>query len=72
MKNHFLSVIFLYTVYGPKDQKHAIVAVRFASECDYESGKWIKYQNHVRNMFRDTKLPLANDMRHWNDLFWSF
>ena len=22
-------------------------------------------------MFRDIKLPLGNDMRHWNDLFWS-
>ena len=23
-------------------------------------------------MFRDIKIPLGNDMRLWNDLFWSF
>ena len=23
-------------------------------------------------MFRDIKIPLGNDMRPWNDLFWSF
>ena len=45
------------------------MAIRFASECNYESEKWIKYKNHVRNMFRDTKLPLENDMMYWNDLF---
>ena len=41
------------------------------SECDLGAKKWIKYQNNVRNVFRDIKLPLGNDMGHWNCIFWS-
>ena len=28
-------------------------------------------KKNVRNVFRDIKLPLGNDMEHWNDIFWS-
>ena len=42
------------------------------SECDLGAKKWIKYQNNVRNVFRDIKLPFGNDMRHWDDVFLSF
>ena len=41
------------------------------SECGLGAKKWIKYQNNVRNVFRDIKLPLGNDMGHWNGIFWS-
>ena len=30
-----------------------------------------KCENNVRNVFRDIKLPLGNDMGHWIGLFWS-
>ena len=41
------------------------------SMCDFGSKKWIKYQNNVRNVFRDIKIPLENIMGHWNGIVWS-
>ena len=29
-----------------------------------------KCRNNLRNVFRDIKLPMGNDMDHWKDLFW--
>ena len=39
------------------------------SECDYEFKKCIKYQNNARNVFRDIKIPLGNNMGDLNNLF---
>ena len=41
------------------------------SEVDYGSKKWMKHRNNVRNVFRDIKSPLGNDMEHLNGIFWS-
>ena len=41
------------------------------SECDFVFIKWRKYQNNVRNVFRDIKLPLENDIRPWDGIFLS-
>ena len=41
------------------------------SECDLGAKKWIKQFNNAGNVLRDIKLPLDNDMGHWNCIFWS-
>ena len=48
-----------------------IFMLLLTSECDFGSKKWIKYQNSVRNAFGNIKIPLGNDMGHWNGIFWS-
>ena len=39
-------------------------------EFNYQVKKWMKCRNNLRNVFRDIKLPMGNDMDHWKDLFW--
>ena len=67
MKNPFL-VTFPYAAQKGQNE-HVWASLDFRVRLWV--GKWIKHPNNVRNMFRDIKLPLENDVGHWNDLFWS-
>ena len=69
MKNHIFWLCAL--IRGLKGQNMPFFSLLLTSEVDFRSKKWIKYQNNVRNVFRNIKLPLGNDMGHWNGIFWS-
>ena len=55
------------TRFGGDKNNSPILELFITSEHNLGSKKQIKYQNNVRNVFRDTKLPSENIMGHCDE-----
>ena len=73
-KNHENSLFFWYfplELKSPTDQNKVFWSHFTTFECNYTVKKRKDCLKNARNVFRNIKVPLWDDVRHWNYLFWS-